>query len=275
MKLSKLNAKLSIASALNELLKSLPVAANAPFNAYQRQYYATCLPDTRVDLLQKICNWADGRDERCIFWLSGMAGTGKSTIARTVARKYLDQKRLGASFFFSQGSGDVGHAGKFVTSIASQLASSIPSLKQHICDTMKERRDIANQSLHDQWQQLVLRPLSKLGGNDCQPSYVLAVDALDECDNDGNVRIIIRLLSEARAFKTVRLRVFLTSRPEIPIRYGFHQIPDSEHQDFVLHNISPSIVDHDISVFSSTISSSSDRNTLWKPAGQAKRSSDD
>jgi hypothetical protein len=26
-------------------------------------------------------------------------------------------------------------------------------------------------------------------------------------------------------------------------------MPDAEHQDFVLHNISPSIVDHDISVF--------------------------
>ncbi|KAH8585299.1 quinon protein alcohol dehydrogenase-like superfamily [Bisporella sp. PMI_857] len=47
----------------------------------------------------------------------------------------------------------------------------------------------------------------------------------------------------------VQLRVFLTSRPEIPIRYGFNQIPDTEHQDFALHNISPSIVDHDISIF--------------------------
>jgi hypothetical protein len=42
-----------------------------------------------------------------------------SSIAVTVARKYYDQKRLGASFFFfSRGGGDVGHAGKFVTSIA-------------------------------------------------------------------------------------------------------------------------------------------------------------
>jgi hypothetical protein len=43
--------------------------------------------------------------------------------------------------------------------------------------------------------------------------------------------------------------VFLTSRPEIPIRHGFCQIPDEEHQKFVLHNISPSIVDHDIHIF--------------------------
>jgi hypothetical protein len=39
-----------------------------------------------------------------------------------VARKYHDRQRLAASFFFSRGGGDVGHAGKFVTSIAVQLA---------------------------------------------------------------------------------------------------------------------------------------------------------
>jgi hypothetical protein len=235
--------------ALNELLKSLPVAANAPFNVYQRQHDQTCLPDTRVNLLQDVYKWADGQDERCIFWLRGLAGTGKSTIARTVARRYFDQKRLGASIFFSRGGGDVGHAGKFVTSITWQLANNIPSLHRHICDAITEHRDIANQSLRDQWQQLVLCPLSKLRGNGCQSSYVLVVDALDECDNDNNIRIIIYLLAEAQSLKTVRLRVFLTSRPEGPIRYVFRQLPNAQHQDFVLHNISPSIVDRDISVF--------------------------
>jgi hypothetical protein len=178
-----------------------------------------------------------------------LAGTGKSTISRTIARRYFEQQQLGASFFFSRGGGDVGNAGKFVTSIAVQLASRIPTLHQYICDAITERGDIAGQSLRDQWQQLVLYPLSKLDGNSCQSSYVLIVDALDECDDDKNIRIIPYLLAEARSLERVRLRVFLTSRPEVPIRYGFCQIPDTEHQDFVLHNISQSIIDHDISIF--------------------------
>ena len=61
--------------------------------------------------------------------------------------------------------------------------------------------------------------------------------------------MILQLLAEARSLEKVRLRVFLTSRPEIPIRYRFCQIPHTEHQDFVLHNISPSIIDHDIAIF--------------------------
>jgi hypothetical protein len=72
---------------------------DVPFNSYAKQDSSSCLPNTRVDLLKEIYNWVDSEDEQCIFWLSGLAGTGKSTIARTVARRYFEQKRLGASFF--------------------------------------------------------------------------------------------------------------------------------------------------------------------------------
>ena len=81
------------------LLYRLPYTVEAPFNSYAKQDSPTCLPNTRVGLLEEIYNWVDSEDERCIYWLSGLAGTGKSTIARTVARRYFTQKRLGASFF--------------------------------------------------------------------------------------------------------------------------------------------------------------------------------
>jgi len=230
-------------------LNSLPCAAQASFKSYDLQHDPTCLPDTRVDVLQEITSWVEGHDERSIFWLSGLAGTGKSTIARTIARKYYDQDRLGASFFFSKGRGDASHAGKFFTTIAVQLANKSPSLKRYICDAITDQSDIASQSLRDQWRQLVLRPLSKLDGHFHYPSLLLVVDALDECEGDNDVGIIIQILAEARSLKTVRLRILTTSRPEIPIRYGFHQIPDVEHQDFILHNIPTSIIDHDISIF--------------------------
>jgi hypothetical protein len=41
----------------------------------------------------------------------------------------------------------------------------------------------------------------------------------------------------------------MTSRPEIPIRHGIYELPKAEHQDFILHNIAPAIVDQDISKF--------------------------
>ena len=234
---------------LNDVLNSLPAAGDAPFNAYHRQHDPVCLPNTRTGLLLDVDSWADGQDNRCIFWLSGLAGTGKSTIARTVARTFFKKECLGASFFFSRGGGDTGNAVKFVTSIAKQLADHVPSLEQHICNAVKECRDVANRSLRDQWQQLVLHPLSKLGDNGGIATYVLVIDALDECDNNENIQIIIKLFGEARSLKTIRLRIFLTSRPETPIRYGFEELPAADHQDVILHDISSSVVDSDIRIF--------------------------
>ncbi|PQE27705.1 WD40 YVTN repeat-like-containing protein [Rutstroemia sp. NJR-2017a WRK4] len=231
------------------LLSRLPIATDAPFNSCNRQYEPTCLPETRVDLLQEIYKWADRQNEQCIFWLNGLAGTGKSTIARTVARTYFEQNRLGASFFFSRGGGDVGHASKFFTSLAVQLAYNIPSLQHYISDAITERSDIASHSFRDQWRQLVLRPLSRLDGSLSLSSYVLIIDALDECDNENDIQMILQLLAMARELKTIQLRVFLTSRPEIPIRYGFNQIPSTERQGFVLHSIPLEIVDRDIFFF--------------------------
>ncbi|KAK8071911.1 hypothetical protein PG996_005259 [Apiospora saccharicola] len=218
----------SRSTGLNDILESLPTAANAPFNAYQRQHDPICLPNTRTDLLRDIYNWVERQDDRCIFWLKGWAASSSRA-----------------------GGGDVGHAAKFVTSIASQLANNIPALDQHICNAIQERRDITQQSLLDQWRQLIIRPLSKLnekGGNEYQPYYIIVIDALDECENKNNIQTIIAFLAEIRSLETVRLRVFLTSRPEVSIRKSFNRL-DTQHRDFVLHNISSSIVDGDIYLF--------------------------
>jgi len=133
-------------------LSLLQFATNTPFNSYDRQHESTCLPNTRVDVLQKISRWGDGGDQQCLFWLSGMAGTGKTTIAHTVARGYFKQAGLAASFFFSRGGGDVGTARKFVTTIAVQLAMHILPVQRYIRDAVTERSNIASQSLTDQWR---------------------------------------------------------------------------------------------------------------------------
>src|SRR5690606_13413363 len=54
---------------------------------------------------------------------------------------------------------------------------------------------------------------------------------------------------QAKDLNTVRLRIFVTSRPETPILLGFRQMPGNVHQDFILHNIPAPIVNHDIMKF--------------------------
>ncbi|EPS35753.1 hypothetical protein H072_10713 [Dactylellina haptotyla CBS 200.50] len=80
-------------------LSKLPVAEGATFGSYEDQYEPECLPNTRVDLLEDIANWVAEPAAPRIFWLYGMAGTGKSTISRTVAKTLGANKQLAASFF--------------------------------------------------------------------------------------------------------------------------------------------------------------------------------
>jgi NACHT domain len=178
-----------------------------------------------------------------------MAGTGKSTIARTIARRYFDQKCLGASFFFSRGGGERSHAGRFFTTIAVQLVKRSPVLKGYICEAVAEHDGIADQALRDQWKHLILQPLSMVQPNSLQSPLILVFDALDECNNDKDIREILQLFVEAKTLQNVQLRVFLTSRPETPIRLGFRDMDEILHQDLVLENVSRDIIDHDILIF--------------------------
>ncbi|EMD30572.1 hypothetical protein CERSUDRAFT_127784, partial [Gelatoporia subvermispora B] len=65
-----------------------------------------CMENTRVELLNDIDIWNGDADVARIFWLGGMAGTGKSAIARSVCYRLRQNKSLGASFFCSRGTRD-------------------------------------------------------------------------------------------------------------------------------------------------------------------------
>lgn len=88
-----------------DILSHLPRAVGAAYNSSSNDdvdVAPTCLADTRVAVLKEIKAWAYGKDERCIFWLNGVAGMGKSTIARTICHDFSQKGHLGASFFFSR-----------------------------------------------------------------------------------------------------------------------------------------------------------------------------
>lgn len=177
-----------------------------------------------------------------------MAGTGKSTIAKTIAYSYSQQGRLAASFFFSQGGGDASSARKFATTIAVQLAERVPETKPHICYAIERNSTIMSQSLMDQWSDLIIKPLSKLDGAGSSPPYLIVVDALDECANETEAGIILKILAKNQSLKS-RVRFLITSRPAVHIRFPFYHISNGERTNFILHNIETAIVDRDIAIY--------------------------
>jgi NACHT domain len=230
-------------------LALLPYAPNASFNFSGKEAGPYCLEDTRVDILNQIRKWIDGGDDRHIFWLSGWAGTGKSTIARTVARELYNRKRPVASYFFSRGGGDIGNATKFVSTIARQLADKLPKFKIILQETVSQDEGIIYRVLGDQWRELITTPLSKLGADSTPSPLIVVVDALDECDTEISIRQVLQLLADTEDLDRRYVRILITSRPDIPIRGSFLQLSDSKYQGFVLHDISNDVVDDDIRRF--------------------------
>jgi len=158
---------------------NLPIAEGASFDSFDNQHGEKCLPDTRSDLRRQVADWAEASDGKCIFWLNGMAGTGKSTIARTVAQSFDEKGLLGASFFFKQGEADRGNAKRFVSTIARQLMTSNQELARGISRVIKDDPDLSTKALSQQFDKLLLQPLLKLDLNETT-SMVIVIDALDE-----------------------------------------------------------------------------------------------
>lgn len=233
---------------LDPLLR-LAAAPQAEFNAFGKDYDPQCLQNTRVEVLRQIRAWADGDDRRYIFWLRGWAGTGKSTIARTIAREYHDKGCFMASFFFARGDADVSHAEKFVGTIASQLAQRCIAFRSLLVKAISNDSGITGRTLKDQWSELVLQPLLKLETGSFQGPLLIVIDALDECGKESDVRLVLQLLSDFRHLSQLHSRVFITSRPDTSVRHGFSVVPDQDHQEFVLHDISRPIVDDDIFIY--------------------------
>ncbi|KAM0371523.1 hypothetical protein ACHAPY_010246 [Fusarium culmorum] len=230
-------------------LSQLPAAEGASFDSYAEEHNPTCLPNTREELLREIDCWIDDPKSKTIFWLNGKAGTGKSTISRTVARSRSRQGDLGASFFFKRGEVDRGNLSKFVSTVARRLAWSTPAVAPFIKSAVNADPAIADKAVREQFEKLVREPLSKATLTSlCQPSVVIVVDALDECERDADITLILQLFSNLRFAGLLLVRVLVTSRPELPVRLGFSSIGNA-HQDLILHKIPLPIIEHDISVF--------------------------
>ncbi|RYP18641.1 hypothetical protein DL767_009786 [Monosporascus sp. MG133] len=228
------------------VLDKLPVAEGAAFDSHAEEHNPTCLQDTRVELLHDISRWAKHPQAAAIFWLNGMAGTGKSTISRTVAHSFSKGGQLGASFFFKRGEGDRGGISKFFTTIAAQLVERVPALALHVQNALNNNKNIIGKALREQFETLVLMPLSKISQDTWKTdTLVIVIDALDECERDEDVKLIINLLSRANALRSPRIRIFITSRPELPIRLGFNAVKGT-YQDLVLHKIPEPVIEHDL-----------------------------
>jgi len=195
-------------------------------------------------VLDEIESWTEDFEKSPIFWLNGLAGTGKSTIAQTVAERLFADGRLGASFFCSRAFEDRSNLQLIFPTLAFQLAQQYPEFRSSLIPLLQSNPEVVHESLRDQMEKFLVEPLWSAG-----ISTVIVIDALDECRDEEPESAILLVLGQSIS-KIPGVKFFITSRPDMPIMTGFRgPLLQGLTDVFILHEVEPCTVNTDIRHF--------------------------
>ncbi|KIJ46783.1 hypothetical protein M422DRAFT_249517 [Sphaerobolus stellatus SS14] len=197
-------------------LGKLGCVTGAEFNHEDRQ---GCMQGTRVLLLAELWGWSMDLSAPHIFWLSGIAGTGKTTARATLQNIF--------------------------PSLAQAMARTSTGFREQLLKVLQQRgcADPLGMNLADQYKLLILEP-AKATFEQYAASTVLAIDALDECDDPVATEKLLNVILTSRPVEY--LKIIATSRPEPPIRSAVQSKP---HSGLRLHEIEDHIVEADIMMY--------------------------
>ena len=205
------------------------------------------MPGTRVKLMNALDQWLDDPNGPPVYWLNGMAGTGKSTIADSLYILAHLRKVLGAGYFCSRDFESARDVRKIVPTIAYQLAHNLPSsYRDALVEVLKEKPSPALGTVEEQLTDLILTPLRDAP---LPHPFVIIIDALDECNGDPS-SFIQFLLRHAHKFQEVGIKIFVSSRPIEEISTAFKTDGTvGNHARRILHDEPLTEVQHDIRLF--------------------------
>ncbi|KAG5823866.1 hypothetical protein H9Q74_006016 [Fusarium xylarioides] len=205
---------------------NLPTVGRARFDSDDVNASPRCLEGTRENVRRYIHDWVnEDQDQTILLWIHGPAGTGKSTLARTLANEFAETGQIAAGYFFKRGDMERNHESRIFPTLSSQLASTIPHFESSLRRSLKESQntDIQSMRLDHQFVLLLESPLSEM--DLLSSTKLIIIDALDECCNLDRSAEIIGLLDRLRDLKTLRIRILVTSRDELPLRKAMNQVP--------------------------------------------------
>ncbi|KAJ7822873.1 P-loop containing nucleoside triphosphate hydrolase protein [Mycena olivaceomarginata] len=169
-------------------------------------------PDTRVEIQAEIMQWLSSpqcSNHERIFWITGIAGSGKSTLSATIVNNLRIKKTpVAAQFFISRNIPETVDPNKIIPTIAKQLSEFSLDAAQIIHDTLKNGFP---PSRAEQVKALLLAPIQAI----CKAcdAVIILIDALDELQNAADS--VLEMLSPiAGSNLPNNVRFIITSRPE-------------------------------------------------------------
>ncbi|CAE6380718.1 unnamed protein product, partial [Rhizoctonia solani] len=171
---------------MTSLLDKLLPAPSAWYDAWYdaalsaEAYRGSCTPGTRERIIQDFLEWSKNTNTFNLYWMNGMPGTGKTTIAYTLCSQLESTKQLGACFFCSRISPDCREVNRVFPTIAYQLAQYSNPYRNRLFEVLTNMPNIAQRNIAVQFKNLILEPLIS-NKDSFSPDIVVVIDALDEC----------------------------------------------------------------------------------------------
>ena len=226
------------------LLERMHHATGAGYLSGNRQ---GCLRGTRKDVLWQIERWLAEEMDRRIFWLNGLAGTGKSTISQTFSETSFADGKLGASFFCSRYFEDRSNIQSIFPTLAFQLAYRYPEFRKELLPVLRANPEVGQESLRSQLEKVIIGPFKAT-----RIPTLIIIDALDECRDEEPASAILSVLSRY-IDQIPQVKFFITGRPETQLRTGFRlELLQPITEVLKLHDVERSSVDADIKLFLET-----------------------
>ncbi|KAF8069116.1 hypothetical protein FPV67DRAFT_1625304 [Lyophyllum atratum] len=199
-------------------LNTLPYADGASYNVEKG-----CLLGTRAVIVDSILTWiksANHTKAAEIYFLTGGAGVGKTSIAHTVGQRCEGESLLMSSFFFDAQMSQIRPAYLFST-IARNLAERSTTFRRQIVHALEKTKSLAGAAVFDHFTELILKPSRSL--RDDEP-VVIVVDALDEGDLRETLQVL-RVLRDEVPKLPGTLRILITARMTPDIEFYLQDKP--------------------------------------------------
>ncbi|KAG8689688.1 hypothetical protein FRC11_001247, partial [Ceratobasidium sp. 423] len=206
-----------------------------------------CFENTRSNELKQVHTWARDPNSSSVFWINGMAGTGKTTIAYSLCEEFNHRHQLVASFFCSRSLSECRDVSRIIPSIAWELAEFSGLFRDAL---VKGARNAGYHpdyySLDRQFTTLIAQPLLEVERS-LPDHLVIVIDALDECDDKEGTCLLLELLL-ARA-SDLPVKFLVSSRPEPEIRGPMKNQGLPAASRLVLHELDRNIAEEEIATY--------------------------
>lgn len=173
---------------MNSVIDKMPFVDNAGLNPAK-----CCLSGTREAFIHEMQDWIYSQSESGnIMILTGAAGTGKSSIAHSLALMLAENQHLGCFFGFNSAPGAKNFWELCFSTIARKLAEKNSFYKKALHDNLEKYKDLAqNRDPATQFSKWILEPIQSaliLG------PLVIIIDALDESGDEAIQEKLLEVL---------------------------------------------------------------------------------